>query len=456
MKYIYLLFCFGAFLLTACKELVDVDAPTNQLGTEQVFESPETANAALAGLYAELRDGSIITGAGFYTTGTLLASYTDELDCYTNDQDGILDIYRNLQQETNTVISNIWNTAYGQVYYANSIIYGATHSTKLSDTEKNQITGEALLIRSLIYFYLQQVFGDIPYSTSLDYEYNRNLTKTDASAVLEQLETDVTEAVSLLEDEYRDSERIYLNRKAAQLLLARICLLREEWVLAEQTASTILQSPLYEFEEDISEVFHKTGQHILWQLEPENDGDATEEASFYYFTDAVPSAYTLAPDLVNSFDSNDLRRQEWMAEVSFDGESWYRPFKYKNKDNGANDNEYSVVFRLAEPCFIMAEALIRQNRQNEALPYLNAIRERAGLTALTSLSDEDFINELLAEKRREFFTEFGHRFLDLKRTGHLNELRAVKTNWEDYMQVWPLPQNELLLNPNLTPQNASY
>ena len=104
----------------------------------------------------------------------------------------------------------------------------------------------------------------------------------------------------------------------------------------------------------------------------------------------------------------------------------------------------------------MAEALIRQNRQNEASPYLNAIRERAGLTALTSSSGEDFINELLAEKRREFFTEFGHRFLDLKRTGYLNELRAVKTNWEDYMQVWPLPQNELLLNPNLNPQNTGY
>nr|WP_320021543.1 RagB/SusD family nutrient uptake outer membrane protein [uncultured Draconibacterium sp.] len=456
MKYIYLLFCVGALLLTACEELVEVDAPTNQLGTEQVFESQETANAALAGLYAELRDGSVITGAGFYTAGTLLASYTDNLDCYTNDQNGILDIYRNQQQETNTVISNLWNTAYAQVYYANSIIYGATHSTKLSATDKNQILGEALLIRSLIYYYLQQIFGAIPYTTGLDYEQNRNLTKTDAAAVLEQLETDVSEAASLLADEYRDSERIFLNRKAAQLLLARIYLLSEEWELAEQMADSILQSPLYEFEDDISEVFHKTGKHILWQLEPENDGDATEDASFYYFTDAAPSAYTLAPDLVNSFDNNDLRRQEWMAEVTFNDESWYRPFKYKNKDNGANDNEYSVVFRLAEPCFIMAEALIKQNRQNEALPYLNATRERAGLPALTSLSDEGFINELLAEKRREFFTEFGHRFLDLKRTGHLNELRAVKTNWEAYMQVWPLPQNELLLNPNLDPQNASY
>ena len=454
MKKIYIFLCLWILLLASCEDWVEVDDPDNQLGTTQVFEDSQTANAALAGLYAGLRDQSVIAGAGYRTLATLLDSYTDNLDCYYYDLNGVMAIYQNQQQETNTNIESMWNTAYGQIYYANSIIYGATHSTKLSDTDKNQITGEALLIRSFIYFYLQQVFGDIPYTTSLDYEYNRNLTKTDATAVLEQLEADVTEAASLLEDEYRDTERIYLNRKAAQLLLARIYLLREEWELAEQMAGTILQSPLYEFEEDINEVFHKTGKHILWQLKPENNGDATTEAGFYYFDNVAPNAYTLTQDLMAIFTGNDLRKQAWMAEVTFDGESWYRPYKYKNRSD--NTSEYSVVFRLEEAYFIMAEVLANQNRVDEALPYLNATRERAGLVAFTSLSEEDFIDELLAEKRREFFTEFGHRFLDLKRTGRLDELSAVKANWEAYMQVWPLPQDELLLNPNLNPQNTGY
>lgn len=454
MKKAYPILFLGALL--SCEDLVEVDAPSNQLGTEQVFEDVQTANAALAGLYAELRDQSVISGAGYYTAGTLAGSYADELDCYISDQNKVLDIYLNQQHETNTVIASVWETAYGQIYYANSVIYGAEHATALTDDDRASLRGEALFLRSLIYFYLQQLFGDIPYTTSLDYEYNRSLSKTAAAAVLEQLVPDVTAASSLLTDDYHDAERIYPNRKAAQLLLARIYLLQGEWVLAEQTAEGILQSPLYQFQPDLSEVFHKTGTHILWQLKPENSGDATREASFYYFTGAAPNAYALTGDLLSSFAANDLRRQAWMAAVTVNGSSWYRPFKYQNRTNGTNANEYSVVFRLEEVYFILAEALARQNRLDEALPYLNATRQRAGLDALTSLPAESFWEELLAEKRREFFTESGHRFFDLKRLDRLNELNGTKPNWEDHKSVWPLPQNELLLNPNLNPQNTGY
>lgn len=445
----------GVLLLASCEDLVTVDNPANQIGSKQVFEDVQTANAALAGLYAGLRDQSVIAGAGYYTISTLAASYADDLDCYHNDQNGVMDIYRNQQLGTNSMSASTWNTAYEQIYTANAIIFGAENATALSVDDKNRIKGEALLVRSLIYFYLQQLFGDIPYTTSLDYEYNRSLGKTEASAVLAQLEADVMDAAGLLEDNYRNTERIYPNRKAAEMLLARIYLLRGEWALAGQTAQSILQSPLYQFQSDLNQVFHKSGSHILWQLKPENNGDATQESGFYYFVNAAPNAYTLTRDLVSSFADNDLRKQAWIAPVSFNGKSWYRPYKYKNL-SGTNTNEYSVVFRLEEVYFILAEALAKQNRVDEALPYLNASRKRAGLTAFTSLSAEDFITELLAEKRREFFTEFGHRFFDLKRLGRLDQLKVLKPNWENFKSLWPLPQNELLLNPNLNPQNPGY
>ncbi len=455
MKIIDIFFCLVLLLLAACDKLVEVDFPSSQVSTEQVFEDVQTANAALSGLYADLRDQSVITGAGYYTASTLLASYADEVDCYTNDQNGVVDIYQNQQQESNTVIASVWTKAYAQVYYANSIIQGVEQSTALRDQNKKQIKGEALLLRSLIYFYLQQLFGDIPYTTSLDYEYNRTLSKTDASDILVMLEADVTEVVGLLEDKYRDAERIYPNRKAAQLLLARIYLLRNEWAQAELVAKTILESSLYEFQEDINEVFHKSGTHIFWQLKPQNNNGATQEAAFYYFSSAAPHAYALTGDLLNTFSGEDLRKQLWIGEVTHNGNNWYRPYKYKNLD-GTNNNEYSIIFRLEELYFIMAEAMAKQNRIEEALPYLNATRERAGLDTFTSLSGDDFIDELLIEKRREFFTEFGHRFIDLKRMDRLDVLSSLKPNWKVSKQVWPLPQKEILLNPNLLPQNSGY
>lgn len=455
MKNTILIFLLAVLL--SCENLVEVSDPTNQLGTPQVFENIQTANAAMAALYADLRDRSLISGAGGHTAGSLTASYTDDLDCYIYNLEGngARDIYQNQQQATNTNIRSVWNTAYEQIYYANSIIHGADLSKVLSDEDKNQLKGEALLIRSLLYFYLQRLFGDIPYTNSIDYEYNRSLTKTESAVLLEQLESDLNEAISLLIDNYRNAQRIYPNRKVAEMVLANVYLTEQKYQLAEQMASGILQSSLYDFQPDLNEVFHNTGNHILWQLSPQNSGDATKEASFYYFFDAAPNAYALSEDFVSSFEDNDLRKQNWTTTVSFNGETWYRPYKYKNL-SGTNTNEYSVVFRLEEVYFILAEALAKQNRQDEALPYLNATRERAGLDALTNLSSEDFITELLAEKRHEFFTEFGHRFFDLKRLGRLDELNSTKPNWENVKAWWPLPQSELLLNANLYPQNEGY
>jgi hypothetical protein len=455
MKKIYTFFCSALLMLTGCDKLVEVDYPSSQIGTEQVFADVQTANAALSGLYASLRDVSLITGADFYSASTLLASYTDDLDCYTNDQNGVRDIYLNQQVESNKIVAIIWANAYTQIYYANSLIRGVEMSVKLKEADKNRIKGEAILLRSMIYFYLQQLFGDIPYTTSIDYEFNRTLSRTGAGDVLEQLEADVTEAADLLTDDYRDVERIYPNRKAAQVLLARIYLLQSDWIQAQEMAETILSSPLYVFQADINEVFYKSGSHILWQMKPENAGDETLESYFYYFTGSAPHNYALTENLINSFATEDLRRQLWIAEVTSGSNTWYRPYKYKNQE-GTNSNEYSIVFRLEEVYFIMSEALARQGRIDEALPYLNATRHRAGLTGFTSLSAEVFVTELLAEKRREYFTESGYRFIDLKRLDRQDELSALKPNWEEYKKVWPLPQNEMLLNHNLSPQNNGY
>jgi len=105
----------------------------------------------------------------------------------------------------------------------------------------------------------------------------------------------------------------------------------------------------------------------------------------------------------------------------------------------------------------IAETLAQQDKIADALPYLNVTRQRATLAALVMpISKQSLLDEILLENRKEFFTEMGHRFLDLKRMNRLNDLLPIKTNWKSYHSFWPLPQKELLLNPNLNPQNTGY
>lgn len=454
MKNIYtIITCI--LLLVSCEDLVEVDYPTDQIGNEQVFEDSRTAMAAMAALYVDIRDGSALSG-NFSGTGALLGAYTDDMDCYINDQNGTMDLYLNIQQESNTTVASFWSTSYEQIFCANSLIQGMEDANALLTEERNMIKGEALLLRSILYFYLERIYGDIPYTTSLDYEYNRNLDKTSSSELLDQLVIDLDQAITLLENDYRDAERVYPNKKVAELMLSKIYLTQGNYSEAETLARTILNSPLYNFQTDFFSVFEKSGDHVLWQLKPEQSGDPTREASFYYFMDAAPNNYALTDDLVNSFQPEDLRRQFWIDEVNLGDESWYRPFKYKNYAAGSNSNEYSIVFRLEEVYFILAESLLEQDRTGEALPYINATRERAGLTPLELQSKTDVLEALAAEKRREFFAEFGHRFLDLKRMGRLGRLQSIKANWTETDQLWPIPQSEMLLNPKLVPQNPGY
>jgi len=113
--------------------------------------------------------------------------------------------------------------------------------------------------------------------------------------------------------------------------------------------------------------------------------------------------------------------------------------------------------RLSELYLIRAEARAKQGFLSGAQDDLNVIRNLAGLPDTTASSQEELLSAILQERRVEFFTESGHRFLDLKRAGQVTTvLDVVKPGWDVHEALFPLPQNELLLNPNLEPQNAGY
>jgi hypothetical protein len=440
--------------LSSCRNLIESDFPSTQIEVSQVFETVSTADGALSNLYAELQYYSVISG-GSLGTGALLGTYTDDLNCYIiSSQNSALDLYNNRQISSNTAVLSVWTNAYKEIYSANSIINGVESSTGISEMDKKRIKGEALFIRSLIYFYLSQIFGDIPYTTTTDYTVNQSLGKISETELLIKIQNDLETAVALLEEPYRNAERVYPNRKAAELMLSLVLMQQKKWTEAEQQLKTIKQSPLYVWEPDVAKTFKKAGKHILWQLKPLKANDATEEAINYNFTTAVPNTYALSEDLVSSFASNDLRKQKWVKEITINQNHFYRCDKYRNTT--ANTDEYSVIFRLEGVYLLLAESLAQQNKVEEALPYINAVRQKAGIPALTSSSKEELLNNIVEENRKEFFTEHGNRFLTLKRNNRLNKLIPLKPNWQAYHQLWPLPISELLLNPNLNPQNTGY
>jgi hypothetical protein len=148
----------------------------------------------------------------------------------------------------------------------------------------------------------------------------------------------------------------------------------------------------------------------------------------------------------------------WIAEKKdTNGNSYYYPYKYKQQTNTTSTLEYSIIQRVEEQYLIRAEAYIEKGQTALGLQDLNKIRTRSGILGINNLDKSYLLEVLLKERRNEFFTEWGQRFYDLKHFGKLDDkMMMVKSNWKSYFKIFPIPEKEMLINPNLAPQNEGY
>ena len=194
-------------LATACDSFVAVDLPKSQLTQVAVFEDNATANAALNDIYAKIRDKGILTGANTGISNQL-ANYTDEMVAYGNPTNPSLPFYNNALLPTNSGIADYWNSSYNQIYSANALLEGIAVSTKLTSEHKKTLQGEALFIRALVHFYLANLFGDIPYIKTTDYQKNAIVSRLPIDQVYNHTIEDIKQAIALLPESYSTTERI--------------------------------------------------------------------------------------------------------------------------------------------------------------------------------------------------------------------------------------------------------
>jgi hypothetical protein len=443
--------------LSGCDSFVEVQLPKSQLTSVSVFENNATATAALTDIYAKIRDRGLLTGI---STGlsNQLGNYTDELICYGNANNATYNFYNTILLASNSNISDYWNTTYNQIYAANAILEGTAKSVNLTDENKKLLQGEALFIRALLHFYLVNLYGDIPYITQTDYKTNSVVSRMPSDQVYEQLITDLEKARLLLPDTYTSTQRIRPNKLAVRALLARVYLYHGSFAEAANEASALInENSLYSLTEKMEEVFLLGSKETIWQLQSATAAQNTKEGATFIFVSGPPSLTSLTPALVHSFSATDKRKINWIKAVTKGTSTWYHAYKYKERTTSTASKEYSIVFRLAEQYLIRAEARAQQGDLIGAKEDLNKIRFRAGLLDTTAESKEELLTAILQERRWEFFTEYGHRFFDLKRFNQLDQaLSGVKPGWNSTDRLFPIPQTELNANPKLRPQNSGY
>ncbi|RNL87740.1 RagB/SusD family nutrient uptake outer membrane protein [Sinomicrobium pectinilyticum] len=447
---IFLVLC----IFLSCEDFVEINPPSDELISETVFVNDENAIAAIRGTYYELKNGF---GRGNSTSLTVLGAINaDDLDYLSTNVD-FLGFYDALLIPENSWIDNNWKSLYQVIYQTNSILEGLQGSTGITPDVKELLEGEAKCIRAFCYFYLVNLWGEVPLIISTDYEKNRLASRATISQIYELILSDLKEAQELLPEDYAhaEEERVRVTKSAATALLARTYLYLEDWAQAEEQASKVIENSNYMLMEDLNGVFLKNSMEAIWQIKPINVGH-TDEGNLFILT-STPSM-AVSHYLINTFESGDKRKSSWIGSFSNEIGAWNYPFKYKVKQESDPDNatEYSMVFRLAEQYLIRAEARVQQGNTTGAQKDINIIRNRSGLKNTTAITQEELLDAIIHERQVELFTEWGHRWLDLKRTNRSGEVFGpIKSGWEVTDVLWPIPQPEIDNNPNLI-QNTGY
>jgi len=359
---------------------------------------------------------------------------------------------------------------------------------QMDETVKTRLINEAKFLRGVCYFNLVTIWGDVPLIlTELNQEQLNSVTRQSKDEVWAQIEKDFSEAEALpLQYTAVDAGRA--TKGAAKAFLARSYLYQGKVQQASDKAKEVIDLNVYDLHDEYIKNFQtafENGIESIFEVQfvAGTGGWGNNEGNWAPVFTGPPGKYVSAgaygiiiPEASHkkAYEANDKRR----AVNIFERGSVYNAIPYDStwSPTGVSLAKYIVgdppvttegpidaerntpVIRYAEVLLTYAETLNELGQTAQAEPYLNKVRVRAGLGAITGLSQAAFRDAVLQERRIEFFGE-GHRFFDLRRTGNLDQFVRVKAGKVNFTQpknlYFPVPQSDRDLNPGLS-QNAGY
>jgi hypothetical protein len=132
--------------------------------------------------------------------------------------------------------------------------------------------------------------------------------------------------------------------------------------------------------------------------------------------------YIISPYMQALFVQNETDVRALNASYESTGKIWkYIGTNATTKRNSTLQNDQNwIIYRMADIYLMEAEAYIMKGTEtdlNTGLSFINAVRERAGLSPSAGSSNQiSMLTILLEERQREFFAE-GKNWFDMLRIG---------------------------------------
>ncbi len=454
-----------------------------------------------------------------------------------NDRPFVKDLEYFRSRSDNLSCRGMWNVCFSAIYHANNTI---THvSPIVMDKQlKERLLGEVRFIRAHFYFYLINLFGEVPLvvNTLLPNEYH--LPKSSKTSIWLQIEQDLMYAREHLPEKskYSKADLGRITKGAAQSLLANVYLFQKKWADTEQEARAVIVSGEYALEPEFQDLFQiyqtEFGLESILEIPHRSTnsgwGDENEGTVIPVYCRSRNSGgwgfNAPTHDLLSEFEPGDPRLIHTFVfdGDNFDGEIQNNQFSPSHLCSrkvfltpserlgyDSSDAPFNMkVIRFAEVLLIHAEAACENGNLQEARISLNKIRQRARhsssidekaifrnvnkhsvskneyvkydfisydfreannnksqLLPDVTETNQESLRQLIRHERRVELAMENKRFYDIIRWGdseaHFHQFAAKwKTGKgaqfrKNINEIFPIPQDELDLNPRMT-QNPGY
>ncbi|TDX11777.1 RagB/SusD family nutrient uptake outer membrane protein [Flavobacterium sp. S87F.05.LMB.W.Kidney.N] len=469
MKRIYIsVFVLSGLLFSACADdFLDV-SPTESIPVDlEVINSDSGASGLVTAVYNQFL-GWDMSSFGWNAVTSIISDDADK-GSDPGDAGTDKDIIDALTYNASTPsFQSTWDANYAGINRCNQALDLLPKLDKVTPAIKTRLIGEAKFMRAFMYFTLVKGYGGVPIIDHLsgvplsDEDREMQLTRKPAADVYAFIEKDLNDAIASLPEKsaYSGADKSRASKGAAYALLAKVSLYQKKWQAVIDNCDKVTG---YTLVTDYAAQYKKEGEFGPESIFEINGVGSTSSPGFgignYSVSQAPRGAggwgwgfNTPSQNLADAYESGDVRRAAtiiFRGSVLYDGRevpsTVANPmYNYKAYSSDFYNQEFTDTnlryLRYAEVILMKAEALNELGQTSEAIPLVNMIRKRAGLSDTPFTSQTDIRKAIYKERRLEFAFEHD-RWFDIVRTGQAQAAMAAdgKTFIVGKHELWPIP-----------------
>lgn len=447
MKKILVLASLATLLMTSCGDSFFDLEPASSVTIDKVYKTASDYNVAVIGCYAKLQ-----SQVNFYTECCEYRSDNLSLGAPTAGTQDRYDIDHFTEKPSNGILSSYWANFNNNVYRCN-LLLDQIDGANFAENLKKQYKGEAMFIRALNYFNMYRIWGGVPATKHVVSAAEAlKVARYSDEQMFDLIAGDLKEIVdnNYLPETYSSEDMGRATSGAAKALLGKVYLTFHKWTEAKDILSQLIGK--YQLVSPIAQVFdvdNKNNNEIIFAVHFNKEIEGEGHSYWYNLTNASDDTNQTS-SLLNTFPTGDARKDLiTYVQVEKNVRLMNKFYDTKSPTFKTVGND-QILLRYADVLLMYAEALNEiqydASEGSLALKYLNAVRQRAGISNLTVKqlpTQEKFRKGILVERQREFPYE-GQRWFDLVRMGFAKSVMAENgVEIKDYQLLFPIPQQEI-------------